>query len=189
MNSYIKFADHLSIATGKAFAWCIFILTFGTVFECFMSFILNTPTLWNFDFSIEMYGALFFMAGAYAVALQAHVRGDVFYRLLSVRTQAKIDFVLYFLFYFPGIAALAYKGIEYAGEAWHARETSWNSPAQIQIYMFKTLIPLAGFLLLIQGVAEVFRCVIAMRDNKWPAREDDVEETEKKLIKQKNLNN
>ncbi|MEK9741519.1 MAG: TRAP transporter small permease subunit [Pelagibacteraceae bacterium] len=187
MFSYIKFADQLSISVGKTFAWCIFILTFGTVYECIVAYVFNAPTLWNFDFSIEMYGALFIMAGAYAVATQSHVRGDVFYRLMKPSTQAKIDFVLYFLFYFPGVLALAYKGIEYAGEAWHAKETSWNSPAQIQIYMFKTLIPVAGVLLVLQGIAELLRCIVTMQTNKWPPREDDVEETEKKLIKKKDI--
>ena len=148
-----------------------------------MAYIFNNPTLWNFDFSLQMYGALFLMSGAYALAAEAHVRGDVIYRLFSVKTQASIDFVLYFLFFFPGIFALAFAGIDYAGNAWKSLETSWNSPAQIQIYMIKTLIPTAGFLLIIQGLSEVARCVIAMKTGKWPERLADVEETEKILMK------
>jgi len=183
IKNYIKFCESLSTWVGKGFAWCIVILCLGTVYECTMAYIFNNPTLWNFDFSLQMYGALFLMSGAYALAAEAHVRGDVIYRLFSVKTQASIDFVLYFLFYFPGIFALAFAGIDYAGNAWKSFETSWNSPAQIQIYMIKTLIPTAGFLLILQGLSEVARCVIAIKTGKWPERLADVEETEKILMK------
>jgi TRAP-type mannitol/chloroaromatic compound transport system permease small subunit len=183
MKSYIQFADHLSTWVGKGFAWCIVVLCFGTVYEVIVGYVFNAPTLWNFDFSLQMYGALFIMAGAYTLSTEAHVRGDVIYRLFSVKTQAKIDLVLYFLFFFPGICALAFSGIDYAHNAWMVKETSWNSPAQIQIYMSKSLIPAAGILLLIQGVSEVMRCVIAIRTGHWPARLVVAEETEKILMR------
>ena len=183
MKSYIQFADHLSTWVGKGFAWCIVVLTFGTVYEVIVGYVFNAPTLWNFDFSLQMYGALFIMAGAYTLSTEAHVRGDVIYRLFSVKTQAKIDLVLYFLFFFPGICALAFSGIDYAHNAWKSHETSWNSPAQIQIYMSKTLIPVAGFLLIIQGISEVMRCIIAIRTGHWPSRLVVAEETEKILMR------
>ena len=184
MKSYIQFADHLSTWVGKGFAWCIVVLCFGTVYEVIVGYVFNAPTLWNFDFSLQMYGALFIMAGAYTLSTEAHVRGDVIYRLFSVKTQAKLDLVLYFLFFFPGIFALAFAGIDYAGNAWKSLETSWNSPAQIQIYMIKTLIPVAGFILINQGISEVMRCVIAIKTGEWPERQDDVLETEQKLMRE-----
>ena len=137
MRSFIKLADRLSISMGKAFSWCIVILMGGTCYEVFMAYALNAPTLWNFDFSLQMYGAIFMMAGAYTLSTEAHVRGDVIYRLFSQKTQAYIDLVLYFIFFFPGVIALAFYGYEYAALAWKIKETSWNSPAQIQIYMAK----------------------------------------------------
>jgi len=185
MNKFIEFADNLSMWVGKGFAWCIAILCFGTVYEVVMGYVFNAPTLWNFDFSLQMYGALFLMSGAYTLSQEAHVRGDVIYRLFSIKNQARIDLVLYFLFFFPGICALAFSGIEYAADAWKTAETSWNSPAQIQIYMIKTLIPTAGFLLIIQGLSEVMRCIIAIKTGEWPPRMSDVEETEKKLMNKK----
>ena len=185
MRSYIKFADRLSVSMGKAFSWCIVILMGGTCYEVFMAYALNAPTLWNFDFSLQMYGAIFMMAGAYTLCTEAHVRGDVIYRLFSQRTQAWIDIVLYFIFFFPGVIALAFYGYEYAALAWKIKETSWNSPAQIQIYMAKSLIPLSGSLLTIQGVSEVFRCIICIQTGSWPERgtERDAEETEKVLMR------
>ena len=183
MEHYIKFADALSTSMGKAFAWCIVILMGGTVYEVVMAYVFNAPTLWNFDFSMQMYGAILMMSGAYTLAQEAHVRGDVIYRLFSNRVQASIDFVLYFIFFFPGVIALAFYGYEYAALAWKIKETSWSSPAQIQIYMVKAMIPCAGVLLTIQGLSELFRCIICIRTGQWPARMFVAEETEKILMK------
>ena len=183
MEHYIKFADALSTSMGKAFAWCIVILMGGTVYEVVMAYVFNAPTLWNFDFSMQMYGAILMMSGAYTLAQEAHVRGDVIYRLFTNRVQASIDFVLYFIFFFPGVIALAFYGYEYAALAWKIKETSWSSPAQIQIYMVKAMIPCAGVLLTIQGLSELFRCIICINTGQWPARMVVAEETEKILMK------
>jgi len=148
-----------------------------------MAYVFNAPTLWNFDFSMQMYGAILMMSGAYTLAQEAHVRGDVIYRLFSNRVQASIDFVLYFIFFFPGVIALAFYGYEYAALAWKIKETSWSSPAQIQIYMVKAMIPCAGVLLTIQGLSELFRCIICINTGQWPARMVVAEETEKILMK------
>ena len=147
-----------------------------------MRYVLNAPTVWSFDTMIQMYGALFLMAGPYALAQDAHVRGDVLYRLFSIRWQARLDFLLYLLFFFPGMLALFWYGWEIASDSWRFKEVSINSPAGVQVYFFKTLIPLAGILMMIQGLAELMRCVIAMRTGEWLDRLDDVKETEDLLI-------
>ena len=184
MRSFIKFADTLSASMGKAFSWCIVVLMGGTCYEVFMAYALNASTLWNFDFSLQMYGAIFMMAGAYTLSTEAHVRGDVIYRLFPVRVQGSIDLVLYFIFFFPGVLALAFYGWDYAAQAWKIKETSWNSPAQIQIYMAKSMIPLAGILLIIQGISEVFRSIICIQTGHWPKRASaDAVETEKILMR------
>ena len=183
MRSYIKFADNLSTSMGKAFSWCIVILMGGTCYEVIMAYAFNSPTLWNFDFSLQMYGAIFMMAGAYTLSTEAHVRGDVIYRLFPTKVQGWIDLILYFLFFFPGVIALAVYGYDYAALAWKIKETSWNSPAQIQIYMAKSLIPLSGTILVIQGISEVFRSIICIQTGHWPARMVSAEETEKILMR------
>jgi len=154
------------------------ILTLSVSYEVFVRYVLNAPTVWAFDMMIQMYGALFLMCGAYALAQDTHVRADVLYRLFPVKVQAGLDFVLYFLFFFPGIAALVWYGYEIASDSWRYKEVSFNSPASIQIYFFKSLIPLSGGLLAIQGIAELARCGIAMRTGAWPERLADVKETE-----------
>ena len=183
MRNFITFADHLSTSIGKAFSWCIVILMGGTVYEVIMAYVFNAPTLWNFDFSMQMYGAILMMSGAYCLATESHVRGDVIYRLFKPRTQGWIDLILYFIFFFPGVLALAFYGYDYAALAWKIKETSWSSPAQIQIYMVKALIPLAGVTLIIQGISEVFRSIICIQTGQWPARLVVAEETEKILMR------
>ncbi len=182
MVKFIHAVEGLSQWVGRAFGWCILILTLSVSYEVFVRYVLNAPTVWAFDMMVQMYGALFLMAGAYALAQDAHVRGDVLYRLFPVRWQARVDFVLYIIFFFPGILALFWYGWEIAQDSWRYKEVSWNSPARIQIYFFKTLIPVAGLLLMLQGVAEMCRCWLAMREGKWLERLDDVHETEDMLM-------
>ena len=160
MRGFISFADHLSTSIGKGFAWCIVILMCGTCYEVIMAYVFNAPTLWNFDLSMQMYGAILMMSGAYCLATESHVRGDVIYRLFKPRTQGWIDLILYFIFFFPGVLALVFYGYDYAAFSWKLKESSWSSPAQIQIYMVKALIPTSGVILTIQGISEVFRSII-----------------------------
>lgn len=175
---FVHAIEGLSLWTGRAFGWCILILTLSVSYEVFVRYVLNAPTVWAFDMMVQMYGALFLMCGAYALAQDTHVRADVVYRLFPVKVQASLDFVLYFLFFFPGILALVWYGWEIAADSWRWKEVSFNSPASIQVYFFKTLIPLSGCLLAVQGFAELVRCVMAMRTGKWPERLVDVKETE-----------
>jgi len=184
MTRILHFIDSLSAWFGKAFAWCIVILTFSTCYEVFVRYVLNAPTVWAFDMSVQMYGALFMMCGAYTLSQGAHVRGDVLYRLLPKKTQAKIDFVLYILFLMPGAVALIYYGYGFASDSWFYKEVSWSSPSRIQIYYFKTLIPIAGVLILLQGIAEAVRCLICIKTGEWPPRLHDVQETEAVLMKE-----
>jgi TRAP-type mannitol/chloroaromatic compound transport system permease small subunit len=184
IENFILNIDRLSKAIGHAFAWCIIILTFGTSYEVFVRYALRDPTSWAFDMSYIMYGALFLMAGAYALSRNAHVRGDVFYRLWPQRVQATVELVLYFLFFFPGVIALMYAGWGYGYEAWRIQEVSVNSPVGVPVWQLKLLIPFAAFFLFLQGIAEVLRCVVCLRDGAWPTRLHDVEELEIAIAKQ-----
>lgn len=184
MDRFISLADRLSAWVGKAFAWAIMVMTFGTGYEVFVRYVLNAPTSWSFDVSYIMYGTLFMMGGAYTLSRDGHVRGDFLYRLWQPRTQARIEFVLYFLFFFPGILALIFAGWKYAERSWRFGEVSVNSPAGIPIFQFKTIIVAAGVLLFIQGIAQVMRCIICMKTGEWVRARDDVEETEKRLIEE-----
>ena len=159
-------------------------MTFGVAWEVFLRYVVGAPTVWSFDVSYIMYGTLFMMAGAYTLSRDGHVRGDFIYRLWQPRTQAKVELILYFLFFFPGVIALVLSGWKYAARSWRYMEVSVNSPAGIPIFQFKTIIVAAGILLFIQGIAQVFRCIICMRTGEWPAHTEDVEEMETMLLHQ-----
>jgi TRAP-type mannitol/chloroaromatic compound transport system permease small subunit len=184
IGRFIYGIDQLSKTVGHAFAWCIIILTLGTSYEVFVRYALNNPTSWAFDFSYIMYGALFFMAGAYALSRNGHVRGDFIYRMWPPRVQATVELALYVLFFFPGVLALVYAGWLYGYDAFKIREVSVNSPVGIPVWQLKILIPFGAALLALQGVAELLRCVLCIRDNRWPPRLHDVEELEDVLIQQ-----
>lgn len=189
MERFIFVVDCFTAWVGKAFAWCILILAIGTAYEVFVRYIMRDPTSWAFDISYMMYGTLFMMAGAYTLSRDSHVRGDVIYRLWPAKIQATIELVLYFLFFFPGILAFIFAGADYAAESWSYNygtgEVSINSPANVPISQFKTVIPVAGSLLLLQGIAQVFRCIICLKTGKWPAHLEDVEEMEVRLLQEK----
>ena len=170
MEKVIYFIESLSIWVGRAFGWCIIVLTLSVTYEVFCRYVLNAPTVWVVDMMVQMYGAVFLMAGPY--------------RLFPKRVQAWLDLILYMLFFFPGMLALFWFGYEIASDSWRYQEVSWNSPARIQIYYFKSLIPLAGGLLIIQGISECMRCILCIKTGQWIKRHEDVRETEKKLIDQ-----
>ena len=187
MLAYIEFADRLSAWFGKAFAWLILVMAIGVGYEVLVRYGFNAPTDWAFDLSYITYGTLFMMGGAYTLSRGGHVRGDFVYRLWKPRTQARVELVLYFLFFFPGILALIIAGWKYAYRSWRYLEVSVNSPAGIPIFQFKTVIVVAGVLLLIQGIAQVFRCIICIRTGEWLIAAEDVEETEARLIRTKGV--
>jgi len=185
MQRLLILVDQISTWVGKIFAWCIVILTLAICYEVFSRYVLGRPTTWAFDVSYILYGSLFIMAGAYALSRNAHVRGDFLYRTWPPRVQAAMDLVLYFVFFFPGIIALIYSGYGFAKLSWLIKEHSSFSPAGPPVYHFKSLIPIAGVLLLLQGVAEAIRCIICLRTGAWPPRLHDVEELEKVIIEER----
>jgi TRAP-type mannitol/chloroaromatic compound transport system permease small subunit len=187
MASYIRMADSLSAWFGKVFAWCIVIMTLGISYEVLVRYMFRAPTPWAFDLSYMLYGTLFMTAGAYTLSRDGHVRGDFIYRLWRPRTQAAVELVLYFIFFFPGVTALVLAGWKYSARAWGYLEVSSNSPAGVPIYQFKSVIVLAGILLFVQGIAQVFRCIICLRTGRWPRAAEDVEELDKVLLESQSL--
>ena len=184
MQKLLLYIDKLSTWIGHAFSWLIVALTLLISWEVFSRYALDHPHAWAFDAMIMLYGTMFMMAGAYTLAKNGHVRGDVLYSFFVPRTQAIIDLVLYVLFFIPGVIALAWAGYTYAAESWaileHSNITSDGPP----VYPFKSVIPLAGTILLLQGFVEIIRCVICIKQGAWPSREQDVEEVDVGKLKE-----
>jgi TRAP-type mannitol/chloroaromatic compound transport system permease small subunit len=183
MQRYLLWIDSISTWVGKTFAWTVLILTLITAYDVTVRKLFNKPWDCAFDSELILYGVLFMMAGAYTLARNGHVRGDVLYGFFPVRLQAGLDLVLYFLFFIPGVAALAYAGIGFAQDAWAAKETSSYSTCAAPVYLYKLVIPVAGFLVLLQGFAEIVRCVQALNSGQWPQRLHDVEEVDVEELK------
>jgi len=182
MQKLLLFVDMLSTFAGHVFAWAIVALTALISWEVFSRYVLNVPHPWVLDAQIMLYGALFMMAGAYTLSKEGHVRGDVLYSFFSPRTQAGFDLVLYIVFFLPGIFALSHAGWIFANESLAINEKTF-SPDPLPLWPFKFILPAAGYGLMLQGIVEIIRCVICLRDGKWPSRVDDVEEVDVDKLK------
>jgi TRAP-type mannitol/chloroaromatic compound transport system permease small subunit len=184
MQKLLLFIDRMSTWLGQTFAWLIVALTLLITWEVFSRYFLNTPHAWAFDVQMMLYGGLFMMAGAYTLSKNGHVRGDVLYGFFPPRLQAGIDLVLFVLFFIPGVIALTYAGYSFAAESWTINEHSSISADGPPIYPFKTVIPIAGGMLLLQGIVEIVRCIICLKQGEWPSREQDVEEVDVDKLKE-----
>jgi TRAP-type mannitol/chloroaromatic compound transport system permease small subunit len=184
MQKILLFVDKMSTFVGQAFSWLIVGLTLLISWEVFSRYALDAPHAWAFDAMIMLYGTLFMMAGAYTLSKNGHVRGDVLYGFFTPRVQAAIDLTLYIVFFIPGVIALTYAGYYYAAESWAINEHSNITAEGPPIYPFKTVIPVAGAFILMQGIVEIVRCVVCLKQGYWPSREEDVEEVDVEKLKQ-----
>ena len=183
MQKLFLTVDRISTFIGQFFSWLVVGLTALIGYEVFSRYVLNNPHAWAFDAMIMMYGTMFMMAGAYTLSKNGHVRGDILYGFLKPRTQAIFDLILYVIFFIPGVIALAYAGYGFAADSWKILEHSSITADGPPLYPFKTIIPLAGVILLFQGAVEIFRCVVCIQQGEWPSREQDVEEVDVDALK------
>ena len=183
MQKMLLQVDRLSTFVGKACAWTVVGLTVLITWEVFSRYVLNAPHAWVLDAQIMLYGTLFMTAGAYTLSKNGHVRGDVLYGFFEPRTQATIDLILYIVFFLPGIVALTWAGWTFANDSLAIREQTFNADP-LPVYPFKFVIPIAGAVLLLQGIVEIVRCVLCIRDGEWPSRDEDVEEVDVDKLKE-----
>ena len=184
MQKTLLFVDKVSTWVGHAFSWLIVGLVLLVTWEVFSRYALGDPHAWAFDAMAMLYGTMFMMAGAYTLAKNGHVRGDVLYGFFRPRTQATIDLILFIVFFIPGVIALTYAGYYYAADSWRIDEHSNVTAGGPPVYPFKTVIPIAGAILLAQGIVEIIRCVICLKQGEWPSRIQDVEEVDVEKLKQ-----
>ena len=184
MQKFLLTIDRISTVIGQTFSWFIVALTLMISWEVFSRYVLDAPHPWAFDVMIMMYGTVFMMAGAYTLSKNGHVRGDVLYGFFPPRLQAGLDLTLYILFFIPGVFALAWAGYHFAGESWAINEHSNVTADGPPVFPFKTILPLAGGFLLMQGVVEIIRCILCLQTGEWPKRGEDVEEVDVEKLKQ-----
>ena len=184
MQTLLLTIDKMSTFVGQSFSWLIVSLTFFISWEVFSRYVLDAPHPYAYDVMIQMYGTLFMMAGAYTLAKNGHVRGDVLYGFFPPRLQAGLDLTLYLLFFIPGVVAFVWAGYNYAAESWVINEHSNVTADGPPVYPFKTIIPVAGAFILVQGIVEIIRCVICLKQGEWPSRAEDVQEVDVDKLKQ-----
>jgi TRAP-type mannitol/chloroaromatic compound transport system permease small subunit len=184
MQNLLLFIDKVSTWIGQFFSWLIVALTFMISWEVFSRYVLDSPHAWAFDVMSMMYGTLFMLAGAYTLSKNGHVRGDVLYGFFPPRLQAWLDLILYLVFFIPGVVALAYAGYGFAAESWAINEHSNVTADGPPIYPFKTILPIAGAFLLAQGLVEIVRCIVCIKQGEWPKRGDDVDEVDVAKLKE-----
>ena len=184
MQKLLLTVDKVSTFVGKTFSWLIVSLTFLITYEIFSRYALDAPHAYAFDMMLQMYGTLFMMSGAYTLSKNSHVRGDVLYGFFPPRLQAGLDLTLYLVFFLPGVVALCWAGYDYAGESWAILERSSITTEGPPVYFFKTVIPVAGAFLLVQGIVEMIRCAICLKQGQWPSRVADVEEVDVDKLKE-----
>ncbi len=184
MQKLLLNIDKMSTFVGQSFSWLIVTLTFFITWEVFSRYVLDHPHPYAYDVMIQMYGTLFMMAGAYTLAKNGHVRGDVLYGFFPPRLQAGLDLTLYLLFFIPGVVALVWAGYNYAAESWVINEHSNVTADGPPVYPFKTIIPIAGAFILVQGIVEIIRCVLCLKQGEWPSRAEDVEEVDVNKLKE-----
>jgi TRAP-type mannitol/chloroaromatic compound transport system permease small subunit len=176
MDKFMLRVDEISTFVGKAAAWLVVLLMLMVFTDVVRRYAFNSPSAWIGELSVMAYGTLFMMCGAYTLAQNGHVRGDFLYGSMKPRTQATLDLILYITFFLPGIAALVYAGYTYAAESWRIGEHTTQIANGPPLYPFKTIIPVAGAFVLLQGVVEIMRCVICLKTGEWPERLKDAEE-------------
>jgi TRAP-type mannitol/chloroaromatic compound transport system permease small subunit len=184
MQNLLLFIDKVSTWVGQFFSWLILLLTLMISWEVFSRYVLDSPHAWAFDVMSMMYGSLFMMAGAYTLSKNGHVRGDVLYGFFPPRLQAWFDLILYILFFIPGVVALAYAGYGFAADSWAINEHSNITANGPPVYPFKTILPIAGAFLLAQGLVEIVRCIVCIKQGEWPKRGDDVDEVDVEKLKE-----
>jgi TRAP-type mannitol/chloroaromatic compound transport system permease small subunit len=184
MQKILLAVDKLSTVVGQAFSWLILVLTLMISWEVFSRYALDNPHPWAFDVMSMMYGTLFMTAGAYTLSKNGHVRGDVLYGFFPPRLQAGLDLALYILFFIPGVFALAWAGYGFAADSWAINEHSNITANGPPVYPFKTIIPIAGAILLAQGLVEIVRCIVCLQQGEWPKRGEDVEEVDVAKLKE-----
>ncbi|OYU11825.1 MAG: hypothetical protein CFE38_10080 [Comamonadaceae bacterium PBBC1] len=184
MQKLLLAIDKISTWIGQFFSWLIVALTLMISWEVFSRYALDDPHPWAFDVMSMMYGSLFMMAGAYTLSKNGHVRGDVLYGFFPPRLQAWFDLILYILFFIPGVVALAYAGYGFAAESWAISEHSNITANGPPVYPFKTILPIAGAFLLAQGLVEIVRCIVCIKQGEWPSRGDDVDEVDVEKLKE-----
>jgi TRAP-type mannitol/chloroaromatic compound transport system permease small subunit len=168
MAKTITVIDTMSLWVGRTVCWLTVPLLLAMVYEVFMRYVFVAPTMWAYDVSRMLYGALFMLGAGYALSRGVHIRADFIYRNWSARTQGRVDTLLYILFYFPGLLVFLWMASDFASLAWIRGEKGMDTAWMPHMGPIKTALPVGVALLIIQGISETLKSYYAATKGRWP---------------------
>ena len=168
MAAAITWIDRFSLWTGRIVCWLTVPLIGAMVYEIFMRYAFTAPTMWAYDISRMLYGALFMLGAGYGLFRGVHIRADFIYRNWSARAQGMVDGILYVLFYFPGLIVFLWMSTDFAYESWIRLERGMDTAWMPFVFPIKTVLPIGVLFLMIQGVSELLKCIYAATKGRWP---------------------
>ncbi|MGI9346416.1 MAG: TRAP transporter small permease subunit [Gammaproteobacteria bacterium] len=168
MAKIIHWIDSFSLWIGRIVCWLTVPLFLAMVYEVFVRYAFVAPTLWAYDISRMLYGAMFMLGAGYALMRGVHIRADFLYRQWPVRVQGAVDFALYFFLYFPGLIVFLWAASDFTLDAWSRGERGMDSAWMPYLAPARTTLPVGVLLLLVQGVSEILKSYYAMTRGRWP---------------------
>jgi TRAP-type mannitol/chloroaromatic compound transport system permease small subunit len=171
MSLLITKIDLFSKRVGNIVCWITIPLIFGMVYEVFARKLFLAPTIWAYDMSRFLYGALFMLGAGYALSKGVHIRADFLYRNFKIKTQGLIDFWLYLLFYFPGLIVFLYMTIGFVQESIMRGERGMDTTWMPYMWPIKSCLLIGIIFLLIQGISELLKSYWASTKGEWPGEE------------------
>ena len=172
MASSIVNIDKFSKWIGNIVCWILIPLIFTMTYEVLARKLFHAPTIWAYDISRFLYGALFMLGAGYALSRGVHIRADFLYRNFKKKNQGLIDFWLYLLFYFPGLFVFLYMTIGYVGESIQRGERGMDTTWMPYMWPIKSCLLIGIIFLIIQGVSELFKSYWAAKKGKWPGEDE-----------------
>jgi len=168
MSKTIVGIDKFSKIIGNIVCWITIPLILGMVYEVLARKLFLSPTIWAYDMSRFFYGALFMLGAGYALSKGVHIRADFLYRNFKVKTQGRVDFWLYLLFYFPGLIVFCYMTVGFVQESIMRSEKGMDTTWMPYMWPIKTCLLIGIIFLLIQGISELFKSYYAATKGRWP---------------------
>lgn len=160
--------DRITSIAGNIVGWMLIPMILSLAYEVVARYAFGAPTIWAYDMTFMLYGAFFMLGSSYTLKHKGHIRTDMFYDNWSPKKQALVDLACYLILFYPFVLIFTIVGWEYFYKALTSNERFVSSPWMAITWPFKLTLPLTGFLLFIQGLSEVSKCLVAIRSNEWP---------------------
>lgn len=160
--------DLFSQWVGRIVCFMVIPIFVAMVYEIFVRYVFVAPTMWAYDVSRMLYGAMFMLAAGYALSRGVHIRADFIYRNFTPQTQGRIDLALYVVLFFPSMIVFLLASLDFAQLAWMRGEKGMDTAWMPHVGPIKSALPVGIAFLIIQGVSELLKSWYAATRGRWP---------------------